>query len=80
MPATQSSDWGTPLLILLDDKTLFFFPRRNRWPFVVTMKIEPEFRWSELYKMNLLLKAEVPTFLMASPVYIKDVPEGKEGA
>lgn len=65
-PSTRSSEWGRLLLMLLDNKTFcFFFSGRNRLPFLVTMKIQPEFRWSDSIKMNLFLKAEEPAFLMA---------------
>lgn len=66
MPSTRSSEWGTLLLMLLDNKTfcVFFFSGRNRLPFLVTMKIQPEFRWSDSIKTNLFLKAEEPAFLM----------------
>lgn len=64
MPSTQSNEWGMLLLILLNKKDIFF-SGRNRLPFLVTMKIQPKFRWSESIKVNLLLKAEEPSLLIA---------------
>lgn len=41
------------------------FPGRNRLPFLVTMKMQPESSWSDFREMNLLLKGDEPSFEMA---------------
>lgn len=47
----------------LDNKANFFSGRQL--PFLRTRKVQPQFRWPDSIKMNLLLKAEEPSFLMA---------------
>lgn len=61
MLLTQSSEWGALLLILLDKKT-FFSLWEKRSAISTTMKIQPEFRWSDSIKMDLLLETEEPSF------------------